>query len=311
VTVGGVASNGVTFTVTTTSTAPVISNLNPTSGAVGTSVTITGSNFGASQGTSTVTFNGTAATPSSWSATSIIAPVPSGATTGPVVVRVGGVASNGVTFTVTVGNDLVIAYAFEEGIGTTTQDWSGNGDHGTLINGPSFVAGQMGLGLSFDGSNDYVETGNTANLSTWTVSGWVISPAAPANAAPSGPIHRNLNYAIGWNHNNAVFRGAASVRVGGTFHAASFGALAANTWHYLAATYDGETLRAYRDGVLITSNTAPSGPADGDPNSLRLGRHTATSSFFRGTVDEVRVYNRALSESEIQSDMMTPVAPPP
>ena len=64
-------------------------------------MTITGTNFGATQGTSTVTFNGTAATPTSWSATSIVVPVPTGATTGNVVVTVGGVASNGVSFTVT------------------------------------------------------------------------------------------------------------------------------------------------------------------------------------------------------------------
>ena len=103
VTVGGVASNGMTFTVTTASTAPSITSLNPTSGVVSTSVTITGTNFGSTQGTSTVKFNGTAATPTSWSATSIVAPVPTGAATGNVVVTVGGAASNGVTFTVTTG----------------------------------------------------------------------------------------------------------------------------------------------------------------------------------------------------------------
>src|SRR5881628_131034 len=78
-----------------------ITSLNPTSGFAGTSVTISGANFGATQGTSTVKFNGTAATPTSWSATSIVVPVPAGATTGNVVVTVGGVASNGVSFTVT------------------------------------------------------------------------------------------------------------------------------------------------------------------------------------------------------------------
>jgi len=82
---------------------PSITSLNPTSGAVGNSVTITGANFGATQGTSSVKFNGTVATPTSWSATSIAAPVPAGATTGNVVVTVGGVASNGVSFTVSGG----------------------------------------------------------------------------------------------------------------------------------------------------------------------------------------------------------------
>jgi Big-like domain-containing protein/IPT/TIG domain-containing protein/fibronectin type III domain protein/purple acid phosphatase-like protein len=84
----------------TTSSTPSINSVNPNSGPVGTSVTVAGANFGATQGTSTIKFNGTTATPASWSATSIATPVPTGATTGNVVVTVGGVASNGVTFTV-------------------------------------------------------------------------------------------------------------------------------------------------------------------------------------------------------------------
>jgi YD repeat-containing protein len=79
---------------------PAISSVSPGAGPVGTSVTIAGSNFGATQGTSTVTFNGVTGTPTNWSNTSITCPVPSGATTGPVVVTVGTAASNGVNFTV-------------------------------------------------------------------------------------------------------------------------------------------------------------------------------------------------------------------
>src|SRR5206468_7854626 len=95
VTVGGVASNGVSFTVTS---APSITSLSPTSGAFGTARSSTDLNFGS---TGTVKFNGTTATTTSWSATSIATSVPAGATTGDVVVTVGGVASNGVSFTVT------------------------------------------------------------------------------------------------------------------------------------------------------------------------------------------------------------------
>jgi len=99
VTVGGVASNGVTFMVTVP---PSITSLSPSSGAVGTFLTITGGDFGASQGTSTVTANGTSAgTAANWNATSITITVPTGATTGNVVVTVGGLASNGISFTVT------------------------------------------------------------------------------------------------------------------------------------------------------------------------------------------------------------------
>ena len=83
-----------------TTTAPTITSLTPTSGPIGTSVTISGFNFGAPQGTSTLTFNNVSATPTSWSDKSINAAVPAYATTGPVVVTVSSVASSGVTFAV-------------------------------------------------------------------------------------------------------------------------------------------------------------------------------------------------------------------
>ncbi len=79
---------------------PAINAVSPSSGPVGTLISIAGSNFGASQGASQVTFNSIVAPPSSWAATAISARVPAGATTGPVVVSVGGIASNGVPFTV-------------------------------------------------------------------------------------------------------------------------------------------------------------------------------------------------------------------
>jgi hypothetical protein len=97
VTVGGMASGGAAFTVLPT---PTITSLSPPSSAVGAPVTLTGTNFGATQDTSTVTFNGTTATPASWSATSITVSVPVGSTTGDVVVTVSGVASSGTLFTV-------------------------------------------------------------------------------------------------------------------------------------------------------------------------------------------------------------------
>jgi hypothetical protein len=81
-------------------TAPTITTLTPASGPVGTVVTITGLNFGTAQGTSTLTFNGLAAVPTSWSDRNIVVSVPANAVTGPVVVTVNGVGSNTVTFTV-------------------------------------------------------------------------------------------------------------------------------------------------------------------------------------------------------------------
>jgi hypothetical protein len=92
VTASGLTSNALPFTVLT---APVINSLSPTSGPVGTSVIISGVNFGATRGSSTVTFNGVSATPTSWSDTQIVVAVPGGAVTGPVLVTVAGQASNG------------------------------------------------------------------------------------------------------------------------------------------------------------------------------------------------------------------------
>ena len=89
--------------LTQTST-PSITSLSPPSGSIGTMVTINGTNFGSSQGTSTVTFNGTALTPTSWSASAIGVIVPNGATTGPIVVTVNNVASNAATYMVVTSN---------------------------------------------------------------------------------------------------------------------------------------------------------------------------------------------------------------
>jgi hypothetical protein len=81
-------------------TGPAISSLSISAGPMGTAVTITGVNFGATRGSSTVTFNGTAAQPATWSTTSVSVTVPRGAKTGNVVVTVGAQISNGVAFTV-------------------------------------------------------------------------------------------------------------------------------------------------------------------------------------------------------------------
>jgi len=104
VTVGGVASNSISYTVLTSPNILTIrntSNVDITSATVGTAVRVLGGGFGTSQGGSTVTFNGTAATPTNWTADRIDAPIPSGATSGNIVVTVSSTASNNYSFTVT------------------------------------------------------------------------------------------------------------------------------------------------------------------------------------------------------------------
>jgi len=177
VTVGGVASNGVSFTVTVP--APSITSVNPASGLVGASVTITGANFGATQGTSTVKFNGTAATPTSWSATSIVAAVPTGATTGNVVVTVGGVASNGVSFTVTVPAPSI----------TSLNPTSGLVGTSVAISGANFGATQGTSTVKFNGT-------------TATPTGW--SATSIAAQVPAGATSGNVVVTVGGVASNGV-----------------------------------------------------------------------------------------------------------
>lgn len=197
-----------------------------------------------------------------------------------------------------------LSYAFDTGSGSTAVDSSGNGRDGTLINSPVWVAGQSGTALSFNGSNNYVETGLTDNLAEWSVALWVRSPNAPGFGAANGPVHREKNFAISWNHNSAVFRGAAAMRAGGSWYSASFGPMSGNTWYYLVATYDGETMRTYKNGALIVENENPSGPPDAESATLKVGRHATTGNYFAGEVDKLMIFERALTLAEVQALML-------
>lgn len=101
-------SNGVDFTVP-----PVISTLTPASGVAGTVITLSGTNFGASRGSSTVSLNGASAIPNTWSSTAISVPVPSGASTGDVVVTVNSVPSNPLTFVSNPTNGIVTSFRYD------------------------------------------------------------------------------------------------------------------------------------------------------------------------------------------------------
>jgi hypothetical protein len=160
VTVGGVASNGVNFTV-----APNITSLSPTSGATGASVTIAGAGFGSSQGTSAVGFNGTAATPTSWSGNSITAPVPSAATTGNVVVTVGGIASNGVAFTVQSGGFVATTGQIEASLYGQTATQLATGQ--VLIAGGLSTSGVVSSADLYTQASQTFAAANPMNVARW------------------------------------------------------------------------------------------------------------------------------------------------
>jgi len=87
-----------------------------------------------------------------------------------------------------------------------------------------------------------------------------------------------------------------------TYSATSTTSINDNKWHYLTGTYDGETLKVYVDGVFEDDNTDPSGNLPTDTGALRIGAdYQATpANFFNGLIDDTRIYNRALSASEIK-----------
>ena len=143
---GGYSVGGL-FTVLPT---PTIVNLLPRAGAVGASVTIFGTNLGATQGSSTVTFNGTTATAiGSWTATQIVAAVPTGATTGNVVVNAAGVSSTGISFTVQSGSFI-----------STTGLMNSGRDNGTatrLMDGTVLITGGVGASGILNSAEVYTQ----------------------------------------------------------------------------------------------------------------------------------------------------------
>ena len=164
VTQNGTRSNYIAFTIVSP---PTISSLSPGSGSVGTSVTITGTSFGATQGTSTISFNGTIATSTSWSDTSITALVPSGATTGNVVVNVSGLATNGIPFTVLTNSGLTTSRYLHSAT--------------LLNNGKTLIAG--GITCPIAGSCTYL---NSAELYDPTTGAFTNTGSmATARSAPS------------------------------------------------------------------------------------------------------------------------------
>jgi concanavalin A-like lectin/glucanase superfamily protein len=93
--------------------------------------------------------------------------------------------------------------------------------------------------------------------------------------------------------------------VGGERDARGTTALPTATWSHLAVAYDGTTVRLYVNGVQAATSAA-GGPMAGSTQPLKLGGNAVWGEWFAGLLDDVRVYNRALSATEIQGDMTRP-----
>jgi Concanavalin A-like lectin/glucanases superfamily len=168
------------------------------------------------------------------------------------------------------GQGLVVALGFNESAGATTYDHSPARSSATVV-GATRIAGQTGFGgaLSFDGTDDAVSVG----------------PLEGAN------LHEPITIEA-WVNPRAVQDGSPA------------STLPLNTWSHVATASDGSVVRVYVNGVERSRTAAPT---DALWAPVHVGSGKVTSGSFAGLVDDVRVYNRALSVSEIRSDMATPL----
>ena len=205
---------------------------------------------------------------------------------------------------------LVAAYAFEEASGPYVVDLSGRGHTGVIFGASRVSNGKFGNALSFDGISNWVTVGSspTLNLTTgMTLEAWV-SPTSSTTGWRDVIMKEQVAEAIydlyadtgGGQPGGGVFMSAENVVSGGS-------SLPANTWTHLATTYDGVNQVLYVNGVQVASR-AQSGPIKVSAGPLRIGGDSIWGDYFQGLIDEVRVYNRALSASEIQADMTLGVA---
>jgi glucose/arabinose dehydrogenase len=218
--------------------------------------------------------------------------------------------SAGVTVTVSnswaVPGGLVAAYTFAEGTGPTTADVSGNGNIGTLAGGAAWsTAGRFGKAVSFDGVNDLVSVADAATLDLttgMTMEAWV-NPGALSGwrSVAIKAIPAGLAYAL-YAHDSAP-RPAGTINTGGPDQSAiGTAALPLNTWTHLAMTFGAGTLRLYVNGVLVGTQTV-AGTLRTSADPLTIGGNAVWSEWFTGLIDEVRIYNRALTQGEIQAGM--------
>jgi PKD repeat protein len=209
---------------------------------------------------------------------------------------------------------LVAAYGFDETNGTQVLDASGNGNHGTLSNVTRTTQAKFGRALYFSGSNSLVTVSDSSSLDLttgMTLSAWVY-PTTWASGWKSLLMKESsggLAYAL--SANSAADQPDSTLRIGGYDRQLAAGShLPSNTWTHLAATYDGTTQRLFVNGVQVGSRSQ-TGTLDVSANPLRVGGNTVwANEYFQGLIDEVRIYNRALTQSEIAAVSQEPVSQP-
>jgi len=211
--------------------------------------------------------------------------------------------------------NLVGWWKLDEGMGDIVLDWSGHDNHGTLANGPIWAEGNDGGALQFDGSNDYVNLGTPAELyipDNYTYSAWF-----RVGEDINGDSDAQYLLCIG-SRSDLVFGVEDAVGVDGdlALHyydtAPGFNSLgmgktvwSSGDWHMVAGTKDSATgHKIYLDGELKNSDTNTN---DDNYNTSRMISIGAmgwnNDEYFNGTIDDVRIYNRTLTQDEIQKIM--------
>jgi hypothetical protein len=199
---------------------------------------------------------------------------------------------------------LMSYWSFEEGAGTKATDFSGNGNTGILTNGPTWVGGKRGKALSFASSSfQYVDISDNAALTpaSITVSAWVKPTALPAS---SGDIIAIIAKRDGGGtggyilelYNNSGNQQIYWLAAGGTNPLNFNNTLPVGVWSHIVITQSGTAGEMYLNGVSLGTATV-----DAIANvavNLKIGAR-ADGKYFDGSIDEVRIYNRALSATEV------------
>ena len=197
-------------------------------------------------------------------------------------------------------------WKFDEGSGEIAYDSSGNGNDGTLVNGPQWVSGVNGTALEFDGIDNYVEIdgGGVFDVSNISVSGWFNiddvtegeNQILVARWFSSGSDDNAFSFVI-----LDTKKPRFSLSLGEDVTSCSSDtALNLDEWHLLLATYDGSNIKIYIDDVLDKTCSA-TGIISTSSAPLMIGAHDFDSDRqpFNGKIDEVAIWNRALSSEEI------------
>lgn len=200
---------------------------------------------------------------------------------------------------------LVGFWSFDETSGTTAADSSGNGLGGTLTGGPVWTAGHTNGALNFDGTDDYVNLGNPADLrmtGAMTLTAWVYVDTftnAGRIIAKQGAYNNR-----GWSLNveadgKASFQIAANSTTVQLVNSAA--TIPSGQWVHLAGVYEpGAALRLYVDGTLSNSNTTSIAASQHNNNlNVNIGRRPSGDLYFDGKIDEVQAYNKSLTASEV------------